>query len=237
MNYIVTAQAVRDYLELNSPGSSSVYSDGTISSNIRSAQSYLERECHRFFYDHPAVTWAKTTMLQAQVTIPGFRTITSCTWGGSTLSVAFPGDGNPGPSAWAILEESVGLEAPLAVALQFRPWRADSDRPWWLADAGWFDKSLDNPFYPGNLGGGYAWVSMPNDLVIVGDGGYAAGTEPDTLIHTVKVLASWYTMRPASVLADVSITPGAGLLAYSALPPEVVEFVADWKIGTQVQSM
>ncbi len=239
MNLIVTSQQVRDYLQLNSPGSSSRYSDQTIGSNIRAAQSYLERECHRYFYDHPGVTWATTTLLMAQVDIPGFRTFTSVTWGGTTLSVAIPGDGNTSPSAWGLLEpsEGVGDAARLVTALQFRPWRVDSDRPWYYADRYWWDKALDSPFFPGNWGGGYAWTSMPNDLVIVGDGGYAAETEPEAVKHVVKVLSAWYTERPASVMSNMAVTPSGGNLEYSALPPEVLEFVADWKQGRQAVSV
>jgi len=239
MNLIVTSDQVRDYLKLNTPGSTSQYSDQTIGSNIRAAQSYLESECHRYFHDHPAVTWARTTLLQAQVSIPGFRSITSATWGGVALSVAVPGDGNTSPSAWGIWEASPGVEdgSRLIVALQFRPWRVDNDRPWYYADSRWWDKLLDSPFFPGNWGGGYAWTSMPNDLVIVGNGGYAAGTEPETLKHTVKVLAAWYTMRPASILATVAVTPQGSVLSYADLPPEVREFIVDWKIGEQVASV
>lgn len=239
MNLIVTPDQVRDYLELNSPGSTSRYSDATIGSNIRAAQSYLERACHRYFYDHPGVTWARTTLLAAQVSIPGFRSFSSVTWGGVTLSVGLPGDGNASPSAWGLWEPTEGLgdAARLVVALQFRPWRADQDRPWYYADAGWWDKALDSPFYPGNFGGGYAWTSMPNDLVITGDGGYAAGTEPDAVVQVVKTLAAWYTMRPASLMAQVAMTPGGGSLDYGEMPPEVMRFVADWKIGEQVASV
>ena len=238
MNYIVTPAQVREYLELNSPGSSSRYSDATIGSNIMSAQEYLEHVTHRWYAQRDSVTWATTTMLQAQVALPGFRTITSCTWGGSTLSVAVPGDGNSSPSAWGLLEPHQ-VPNPLVVALQFRPWRADNDGgvPWWYADAGWWDKGLDSPFYPGNRGGGYAWTSMPNDLVIVGDGGYLAGTEPYLVRHVVKVLASWYTMRPASILADQMLTPAGAVVDYSTLPPEVRDFIADWSQGTQVVSV
>lgn len=236
MNLIVDQNTVRDYLELNSPGTTSKYSDTTIGSNIRAAQSYLEQECHAFFYDHPAVTWSTTTMLQAQVPIPGFRSFTSATWGASVLQVGLPGnDANAG--CWAVPEQAPGVDTPLFIALQFRPWRADNDRPWWLADSGWFDKALDSPFYPGNYGGGYAFTSMPNDLVIVGNGGYAAGTEPENLKHAIKVLAAFYTMRPASILADVAITPAGGVLTYSQLPAEVMEFVADRKIGQQAVSV
>ena len=45
-------------------------------------------------------------------------------------------------------------------------------------------------------------------------------------------------MRPRSILADVAITPAGGILNYSRLPSEVVEFIADWKLGgEQVVSM
>lgn len=238
MNYIVTAAQVRDYLELNSPGSTSRYSDQTIGSNIMTAQEYLEHITHRWFAQRDGVTWAVTTMLQAQVALPGFRTITSCTWGGSSLSVAVPGDGNTSPSAWGLLEPHQ-VPAPLITGLQFRPWRADNDggAPWYYADRYWWDKALDSPFYPGNRGGGYAWTSMPNDLVVVGDGGYLAGAEPYLVRHVVKVLASWYTMRPASILADSALTPAGGVLEYTSLPPEVRDFIADWGQGTQVQSV
>lgn len=237
MNLIVTSQDVRDYLELNSPGTTSKYSDATINSNIRAAQSYLEAECRRYFYDHPGVTWATTTMIEAQVPIPGFRTFTTVTFGSTVLSVGIPGDGNASPSAWAIQEAAGGIDTPLYTALQFRPWRSDSGgRPWYYADSQWWDKALDSPFYPGNLGGGYSISSMPNDLVIVGDGGYAANTEPYLLRHVIKVLAGFYTMRPASILADVAITPAGGVLTYSQLPAEVVEFVADNRIGRMVMT-
>jgi len=238
VNYIVAAAQVRDYLALNSPGSSSRYSDQTINSNIEAAQSYLERECHRYFYDHPSVTWATTTLLQASVHLPGFRSFASVTWGGATLTVSTPLVQTPDPSAWGLLEPSEGVEDDyrLVVALQFRPWRVDGDRPWWYADSQWFDKALDSPFYPGNYGGGYAWTSMPNALIIVGDGGYAPGHEPAALKQIVKVLAAWYTMRPASVLSTLANTGGGGSLQYTELPAEVLEFVSDWKIGRQAAS-
>lgn len=236
MNFIVAPDDVRQYLELNSPGSTSKYSDQTIGSNIRSAQSYLEQECHAYFWDHGTVTWSTTSMTQAQVPIPGFRAFTSVTWGTTAMTVGLPGD-NSSPSVWAIPEQSPGLDTPLYVALQFRPWRVQDAGPWWLADSGWFDKGLDSPFYPGNYGGGYAFTSMPNDLVIVGDGGYAAGTEPENLRHAVKVLAAFYTMRPASILADVAITPSGGVITYSQMPAEVSEFIADRQSGQQVASL
>lgn len=238
MNMIVTPAQVRAYLELNSPSTSSRYSDETIGSNIRAAQSDLETATHRFLYDHPSVTWATTTMLQAQVALPGFRSIASATWGGAALSVALPGDGNTSPSAWGLWEQTPGTsDNPLVIALQFRAWRVDNDMPWWYADPRWWDKALDNPFYPGNYGGGYAWTSMPNDLVIVGDGGYAAGTEPEAVKDVIKVYAAWKTLRPSGLMGGFGITPGGGSIDYSSLPPEVRDFIADWSIGQQVASM
>jgi hypothetical protein len=234
VNYIVTPDDVRGYLELNGSASSR-YDDATIGSNIWFAQSYLEAECHRWFADHPSVTWATTTLLQAQVPLPGFRSFASVTWGGTIMSVAVPGDGNTSPSAWGLWEQSPGVQdgTQLVVGLQFRPWRVDNDRPWYYADALWWDKLLDSPFYPGNWGGGYAWTSMPNDLVIVGDGGYAPGTAPVAVWGAVRALASWYTMRPAGMFGNTAVSPGGAAIAYSDLPPEVIEFVADWKIGQQ----
>lgn len=240
MNLVVSPAAVREYLVLNSPGSSSQYSDATIGSNLRTAQQYLERKTHRFLHDHPGVTWATTTMLDTVVPLPGFRSIASATWGGSEQTVAVPGqDAPPYPSAWGLWEPSEGVEdgQRLVIALQFRPWRTDHSGPWWLADAGWWDKGLDSPYYPANWGGGWPTSSMPSDLVIVGDGGYAPGHEPEPYLSAVKVLAAWYTVRPASVLADVSLTPGRSQLSYEQMPDEVYEFVADWKAGRQAVSV
>lgn len=233
MRLVVSPDTVRDYLRLNSPGSSSQYSDTTLGSNVRAAMQYIERKTHRFFHDHPSVTWATTSMLDTQVSLPGFRTIASCTWGGTVQTVAVPGQQVEHPSAWGLWEpsEGVGDGQRLIVALQFRPWRTDASGPWWLADPGWFDKGLDSPYHPANWGGGWPTSSMPNDLVIVGDGGYAAEHEPEPYLNAVKVLAAWYTLRPSSVLADVSLTPGRNELTYDQMPEEVYEFIADWKAG------
>lgn len=238
MNLIVTAAQVRAYLELNSPGTASRYSDAVVEDAITGAQSDLETVCRRFFYDHPGITWATTTMLQAQVALPGFRSFAGVTWGGATISVAVPGDGNQSPSAWGLLEQTPGTnDNPLVIAMQFRAWRVDNDMPWYFADRLWWDKNLDNPFYPGNYGGGYAWTSLPNDLVIVGDGGYAAGTEPRAVFEAVKVLAAWKVLRPSGLMGGVGITPGGGAVDYSTIPAEVRDFIADWAIGQQAASM
>ena len=231
---IVFASEVRDWLDLNSPGTQSSYSDATIGSNIIAAVAYLEHKTGRFLADRGVVSWVipGATMLRAQVAIPGFRTFTSVSWGGASLTVGY--SAGTSASCWAVPDQLNSIY----VALQFRAWRADSDRPWYLADSNWWDKALDSPFYPGNWGGGYAWTSMPDDLVIVGEVGYPAGGEPYDVRMAVKALAGFETLRPRSILADVAITPAGGILNYSRLPNEVVEFLADYKLGgEQVVSM
>ena len=244
VDMVITTTAVRDYLELNSPGTTSRYTDATIGSNIRAAISTIERETHRFLADRPTWHWETTTMLAAQVAIPGFRSFTSVKFGGAVLTVAVPGDGQESAGCWALADD---INNGTFIGLQFRAWRADSNMPWWLALGGansWFDQAADNPFDPRNRGGGYAWTSMPNDLKIDGNAGWDStlpvdtfGGYPSAFMHAVKVLAAFYTMRPASILADVAITPQGGVLNYTRLPNEVAEFIADFKIGSQARSM
>ena len=241
---VITDDDVRIWLGLNTPASSSSYSAASVGSNIGYAQSRLEKETHRFLRDRRGITWATTTMLAAQVAIPGFRNFTTVTFGGAVLNVSKPGDGNTSASAWAVPDD---LNSGTYAALQFRPWRADSEMPWWLSLGGqnsWFDQAADNPFDPRNRGGGYAWTSMPNDLVIVGDVGWDSslpvgeqGGYPWDYLQAIKLLASFETERRNSIMADVAITPAGGILNYSRLPDEVRAFIADYKIGSQARSM
>lgn len=229
MPLLVSAASVREYLELNATASTSRYTDSTIGSNIRAATSALEAACSRYFADRTfdvGTPWTTTTMLRAIVSLPGFRTFTSILFGGVTMTVD--------QSCWVIPDAQ---QTGVYTGIQFRAFRADGNHSWWRADPGWFDKALDSPFYPGNYGGGYAYTSMPNDLRIAGSAGYAAGSEPDALLHAIKVLAGFYTMRPASILADSAITPQGGVLTYSQMPAEVRQFVADWRAGEQVVSV
>lgn len=237
MNFIVTPGQLREYLALNAAASSS-YSDDTLTSNIFASQGFLERECHRFWYDHPGVTWATTTMLQAQVPIPGFRSFDSITWGGATMTIATPAVQTPNPSVWGLMEPSPGNDNPLVIALQFRPWRTDpSGAPWYWADSLWWDKGLDSPFYPGNYGGGFAWTSMPNDLIVIGDGGYAAGTEPWELKTAVLQLAAFLTQTPGGLFSTATLTPQGGSMEYTELPPFVARFIAVNRMGKQAVSV
>lgn len=234
MNLIVSAAAVRDYLQLNDSDATSKYSDASIGSNIRAAQSYLQQVTGRYLVDtaFSSPPWAATTMLRAQVALPGFRTLDTVTWGGSTLTVGLPGDDSV--SAWAIPDSQ---QTGVYTALQFRAWRTNNRGPWYLADPLWWDKNLDSPFYPGNRGGGYAYTSLPNDLLITGSAGYAAGTEPEAVLHAVKVLAAFYTKRSDAILADTIVTPAGGVINYAHLPTEVRDFIGAWQVGEQMVSV
>ncbi len=121
----------------------------------------------------------------------------------------------------------------------FRQWNA-GPRPW-LSNPQWFDRGLDDPYFPGNYGGGWTYSSLPNDLVIVGDGGWTAANLPEPWRQAAKILAAFYTMRPASILADVAITPQGGVLNYSQMPAEIANgllgFVTQWRVGEEVVSV
>jgi len=208
---IVDQASVREYMGLNTPPSSSQYSDGTIGSNILMAQAVLERATGRYFVDRTFTTlspWKLTTMLRAEVPLPGFRSITQLQFGGSIF--------NENESFWLIPDAQ---QTGVATGVQFRAFRAEPGQPWWYADSLWFDKALDSPFFPGNYGGGYYYTSMPNDLLIAGSAGYTADMMP------------FYTMRPASILTDSAITPQGSVLSYSQMPAEVRNFIAQYAGG------
>jgi hypothetical protein len=228
MTLTVSATEVREYLQLDTDAASvsdSRYSTGQIESNILAAQETLERATRRWFVDRPATTYTATTMLRAIVPIPGFRTFTSITAYGSVLVA--------NQAVWPLPDvQNTGQ----FTALQFRPFRGDMQH-WWLANPNWWDAALDNPFYPGNYGGGYAWTSMPNDMIVVGDGGYAAGTYPFAWLLAVKQLASFFTKQPASILAETIITPQGGIINYADMPRTVQAFIASWMAGQQVTSV
>lgn len=219
---VVTAGTVRDYMALNSPGSTSQYSDGTIGSNVRAAQNQLEKATMRWFIDRPATTFTVTTNGRPQVYIPGFRTITTVTIQTAPLIA--------NSSYWALPDAQ---NSGIYTGMQLRAFTSQSRDPAkpWLSNPNWFDVNADSPWYPPNYGGAYAQSSLPNDLVITGDGGYASANLPEAFIEAVKIWAAFKTMRPSSLLADVAITPQGGVVTYSSMPPEIVGFITEWRIG------
>jgi hypothetical protein len=215
----IAVAAVLEYMALNSPGSTSQYSQGTVGSNIRAAAVGLEKATQRWFLDRPATTFTTTTNGRAQVYIPGFRSFSSVTIATATLTA--------NANYWGIPDAQ---NSGIYVALQFRPFTSQgpSRLPW-----NWFDTNADSPYDPRNYGGGQYQTSMPNDLVVSGDGGYADANLPEAYLEAVKIWAAFKTMRPSSLLADVAITPQGGVVTYSQLPPEVSAFISEWKIGEQ----
>ena len=201
---MVSAAAVRDYLALNPTATSSKYTDATINSNVRAAQSALEQACSRYFAERDAFTYRTTSLGRAQVFIPGFSTLTTVYYQGVLQTIGYDTNSN-GATCWALPD---ALQTGVYTAIQFRPWYVNTQggvpgTPYgpWIANPNWFDQAADSPFYPPNYGGGLAFNSMPNDMIVTGTAGYAAGSEPDAVLQAVKVLAAFYTLRPASILA------------------------------------
>ena len=227
MTLTVSAAQVRAYLSLEAgnPTNSPSKSTEQIESNILAAQEVLERATGRWFVNRPATTYTATTMLRAIVPVPGFRAFTSVSAYGSALVV--------NQAVWPLPDAQ---NSGIYTALQFRPFRGDLHE-WWIANPDWWDAALDNPFYPGNYGGGYAWTSMPNDMVVVGDGGYAPGSEPFSWLLAVKQLAAFYTLQPAALLAATIVTPQGGVISYADLPDTVVNFINSWRTGQQAVSV
>lgn len=207
----VTPAQVRAYLDVD--GTARAYADALVSSNIRAASAYLERATGRQFEAQTGATKTFTTNGAASIQIPDLRTVTSVTLQGAALTAD--------ESYWAI-SDNHGV----VTTLQLRPYGTGS-YPNYKANPQWFDRNLDRDFY---RYGGYG--SLPNDLVIVGDWGHEP--LPEDLLHACKVLSAWYTRRPASVLANSQITPEGNQLNFSALPPEVERFIADWRLGSML---
>ena len=81
MNQFVTAADVRTFANIS--GTTGRYSDASISSNIMTAQGFLQRESSRLFEKRDATTLKFTTEGRAQFAIPDLRTATTVTWDGT----------------------------------------------------------------------------------------------------------------------------------------------------------
>lgn len=219
---IITEASVREYMELNSPGSTSKYSDATLGSNIRAAQGMLARWTSRRFEDESA-TLKFSTDGRAFMPIPGLRTATSVTLQGSTLDA---------DSTYYLIPDV--QQTGVYTGIQFRAFRTTSTNgPWWLSNPEWFDRNLDHPHYPANRGGE---TTLPNDLSIQGSWGWTDAQMPEAVRHAVKVLAGFLTLRPDALLTGGRFTPGGDVVDLSQFPVEVQAFVADWKVGSYAQS-
>lgn len=203
----IDAGQVRNYLDVT--GTSGAYTTELITSNIRAAASFIERETGRQFENQAGVTKTFTTNGAAAISIPDARTITSVTLQGAALVV---------DESYYRIPDNKGS----FTTIQFRSFGGRGYS--YLSHPEWFDRNLDmewRRYGPTS--------SLPNDLVIVGDFGYSP--YPHDFLLAVKVLAAWYTRRPASLLANAASTPEGNLLQYGELPPEVTGFITSWKLG------
>jgi len=214
----VSATSVRDYMGLNSPATTSQYTDDTIGSNIRAASWMLERATGRIFNDSTR-TLLFTTNGAAYLTIPGLRTASSVTLQSSALTAN---------STYFLIPDS--QQTGLYTGIQFRAFGTRDGGPWWLSNPEWFDRNLDSPKASA---GNYA--SLPNDLSITGTWGFVDdSTFPEPIRHATKVLAAYYTKRPDAILSGALVTPDGNFVNLSSLPIEVQQFVTEWRVGPWV---
>lgn len=218
---LVTEAQVRDYIDLNASEASSKYSSQTVTSNIRAAAEMLERACGRYFADRPAVSLTVTTENAPVAPLPGLRSVSSVTLGGSALTAD--------ETYWLVPD---ALQTGQYVGVQVRARRSAAGGAWWRAWPDWFDRGLDlhNP-----AGGGWALgepSGEPRNLVVAGDGGYTAATLPDSVKLAVKALAAFLTLRPTGALLSGALqTPAGNVFDLSSWPLEVRTFVEQWRLG------
>jgi hypothetical protein len=217
----IAASDVRDYLQ--QPSTTGRFSDAQIGSNIRAASAYLQRKTGRQFEAQDNTSKTFTTLGRAIINIPELRAVDTFSKAGSAQTT----------DQYDLLPDR--HTSGVYTGVQFRvPYGGGMS---YKSDPMWFDRNLDRPNYAGGAAWGYS--SEPNDLVIVGDWGYnpqipgTAPTMPDEILHAVKVLASFYTLRPQSVLAGAQVTPEGALLTYRELPVEVRLFLEEWTLGEQ----
>lgn len=207
MNQFITAADVRTFANIT--GTTGRYSDASISSNIMTAQSFIQRETGRWFEKVDGKSMTFTTEGRAQLSIPDVRSVTSVTWDGTTLT--------ENESYWLIPDARF---AGVYVALQLRSFYKEGK--WYYSNPEWWDRGLDWP---------RRQTSDTNDLVVVADTGW--DPLPYDVLHAVKVLAAWYTKRGDAILANAVQGPDGAILDYSQLPPEVAEVVRLYRRGEQ----
>lgn len=211
MPAFITAEQLREYLDTELTDRK--YATGRLQSNIRAASAFLQRETSRQFEVQDDTLKTFTSHGRAQFNIPDLRTATTVSKSGGELAA---------DSGYWLLPDRYSQD--IFTSIQFRVFQPFPEGPWYLHDAGWFDKGLDF----GNAAG-RSWTSLPNDLTILGDWGW--DTLPDELELATKVLAGYYTKRPDSLLSGSSVSQDGTYRDYSNLPIEVQDFVRDWNLG------
>lgn len=234
---IVVPQTIRDINGWDS--NTARYSDTVIGNHLLDSIGEIEKACVRYFVNKPGFTWQYTSNGAPLLYLAGLRSASSVAWQGAIQTAGVAGTG--GSSGYLLLPDA--QQTGIYTGIQFRPLRTpDTNGPWYWSLGGpngtdWFSTGADNPFDPRNYGGGYVYTSSALDTVIVGDWGYAPGSEPNPFVSALEVLASWHQERTLSLLADSVITPQGGVLSFSGMPVEVKSFISQWAGGRQAVSV
>lgn len=206
----ITEQSVRDALSIDTAAGR--YTDSNIGSNIRAAESYIQRASSRQF-EVETTTKRFSTNGAPVLPIPDLTSATSITLQGTALTA----------------DESYWLHpdahhSGVYVAVQLRQF--GNGRLGYLANPEWFDRNLDSP-----MARAYASTGLPNDLAVTGTWGWAE--KPDDLLAGVKALAAWLLKRMDAVLAGAVQDPTGAILDYSQWPVEARTAVELYRRGQQ----
>jgi hypothetical protein len=210
MPAFVSASNVRSFAAISSINDP--WSEANLGSNIATASAFLQRATGRQFEAQTGVTKKFTTNGASYISIPDLRSQSSVTLAGSSRTID--------TDLWLIPDR---MQSGVYIGVQLRPFGT----PWdYRSYSDWFDTNKDTRGY---------FQSDPNDLVITGDWGH--DPLPDELLHATKALALWYTKRPDASLSNTIQTPEGNIFDLSSLPAEVQSFIANWKIGSSVESV
>lgn len=209
----VTPSDVRTFANFNATDGR--YSDASLGSNIRMAERYLQKATSRQWEGETA-SKTFTTHGAASVVIPDLRSASSVTLSSTALVSQ--------STYWLIPSRQ---DQNVYTGIQVRPF--DVVGKGYLANPEWFDRNLDR--YYERYGHGYD-TGLPNDLVITGDWGWSP--IPEDVLHAVKALAAFYTLRPDAVLANSRQSPDGTVYDLSAMPLEATSVILEWQAGTQL---
>ena len=211
MTAFCTVADVREYLNVSAPSpDSGAYGSGNIASNIAVASAFLQRVTGRQWEEQAATAKTFTTEGRAFVTIPDLQSATSVTLQGATLTA---------DSTYYLIPDRAN--SGVYTGIQFRAFGAD-----WRSNPEWFDRNLDTYWQRFNT----PWGSLPNDLVITGTWGWA--TLPIEVWQATRIYAAWLTKRTDAILTNVIQGPEGTISDLSQLPPEVAQFVEEWRLGS-----
>lgn len=210
MSLWIPAQSVRDALSIDTAVGR--YTDANIGSNIRAAQSYIQRASSRQFEVETATRRFSTNGAPI-VAIPDLASATSVALQGTELTAD--------ESYWLHPD---ARHSGVYVAVQLRQFGAG--RLGYLSNPEWFDRNMDSP-----KALAYASTGLPNDLAVTGTWGWAE--RPDDVLAGVKALAAWLLKRMDAVLAGAVQDATGAVLDYSQWPVEARTVVELYRRGQQ----